>query len=201
MIESFERDLFCFAGEIVGGVEIDVVENRKQDSGAKDISGQGNTAVHWGGYGANHKSVAYKLMSLPSAPSNWASFAVWHYEGGMKWYWNGVEVNSASVWSPMKNSIYFSTEVNESTGWAGPDMPSYGSVESPEGYIDIDYCGFWELVATPASGASDMKEAPSDGGAKWKEVEELKERVDVLERRLVMEVAELKGLVRSLLHK
>lgn len=190
----------------MGGVEIDVVENRKQDSAGRDISGQGNTAVHWGGYGANHKSVAYKLMSLPSAPSNWASFAVWHYEGGMKWYWNGVEVNSASVWSPMKNSIYFSTEVNESTGWAGPDMSSYGPIESPEGYIDIDYCGFWELVATPAIGAADVEEGANtkeagDGGVKLKEVEELKERVDVLERRLAMEVAELKELVRSLLQK
>lgn len=196
-------------GEILGGVEIDVVENRKVDSGGNDLSKQGNTAVHWGGYGANHKSVAYKLMALPDEPSKWATFAVWHFQGGMKWYWNGKEVNSAAVWSPMKNSLYFSTEVNESTGWAGSDLVSYGALADPEGYIEIDYCGFWEQLAVATKEMVPKMVLPEDEArqlrAKLREVEEqgskmvsvLQERVDLLERRLVMELAELKELVQS----
>lgn len=132
-------------GEIKGGVEIDVVEHRGKDGNRADISHQGNTAVHWGGYGANHRSVAYKQMNLPDASSAWASFGLLHEPGGMKWYWNGREVNSCNVWTPMPNSLYFSTEVNESGGWAGQDMGSYGPLESPAGYIEVDHCGFWEL--------------------------------------------------------
>lgn len=131
-------------GEIQGGVEVDVVEHRGKDSGSKDVSHQGNTAVHWGGYGANHRSVAYKQMNLPVACTTWATYGLLHEPGGMKWYWNGREVNSANVWSPMPNSMYFSTEVNESGGWAGQDLSSYGPIESPAGWIEIDHCGFWE---------------------------------------------------------
>ncbi|KAG0570571.1 hypothetical protein KC19_6G171500 [Ceratodon purpureus] len=135
-------------GEIQGGVEIDVVEHRGKDGNRADVSRQGNTAVHWGGYGAHHRSVAYKQMNLPDAPSAWAKFGLLHEPGGMKWYWNGREVNSCHVWSPMPNSIYFSTEVNESGGWAGQDLSSYGPLENPTGYIEVDYCGFWELASS-----------------------------------------------------
>ena len=132
-------------GEIKGGIEIDVVEHRGKDGSGVDISRQGNTAVHWGGYGAHHRSVAYKQMNLPDAPLAWMKFGLLHEPGGIKWYWNGREVNSCNVWSPMPNSIYFSTEVNESGGWAGQDLSSYGPLENPTGYIEVDYCGFWEL--------------------------------------------------------
>lgn len=138
-------------GEIQGGVEVDVVEHRGKDGSGADVSRQGNTAVHWGGYGAHHKSVAYKQMNLPDAPSAWAKFGLLHQPGGMKWYWNGREVNSCKVWSPMPNSLFFSTEVNESGGWAGQDLSSYGPLESPAGWIEVDYCGFWELRDREAS--------------------------------------------------
>lgn len=137
------------AGEIVGGVEIDVVEHRMVDTWGNALSTQGNIAVHWGGYGNHHKSVAFTVMVLPDEPWQWATFGVWHFEGGIRWFWNDVEVKSARVWSPVKNSIYFSTEVGQSHGWAGPDMLSYGTVDTPQGYIEIDYCGFWEEEDAP----------------------------------------------------
>nr|PNR59964.1 hypothetical protein PHYPA_002756 [Physcomitrium patens] len=132
-------------GQIDGGIEIDVVEHRAKDGSSADVSSHGNTAVHWGGYGANHRSVAFKLMRLPDTPSEWATYGLLHEPGGLKWYWNGKEVNSARVWSPMPNGIYFSTEVNESGGWAGQDLSSYGPIDNPAGYIEVDYCGFWQL--------------------------------------------------------
>lgn len=132
-------------GSILGGLEIDVVEHRQESNGSVDISRLGSTALHWGGYAANHTSVGYKLMSLPTEPWEWATFAVWHSEGAIRWFWNGVEVGREAVWSPVKTMILFSTEVGPSTGWAGGDMKDYGSVDEPEGYIEIDYCGFWEL--------------------------------------------------------
>lgn len=146
-------------GEIVGGIEVDVVEHRGKDGNGVDISRQGNTAVHWGGYGAHHRSVAYKQMGLPDAPSAWATFGLLHEPGGMKWYWNGREVNSANVWSPMPNSLYFSTEVNESGGWAGQDLSSYGPLENPAGWIEIDHCGFWELTDRESDNISQLSAA------------------------------------------
>ncbi|KAG0588995.1 hypothetical protein KC19_2G283900 [Ceratodon purpureus] len=182
-------------GKVVGGVEVDVVENRKVDGGGNDISAQGNTAVHWGGYGANHRSSAYKLMALPGPPSVWATFGVLHFEGGMRWYWNGKEVNSVGVWTPMKNSIYFSTEVNESGGWAGNDLSSYGPVDNPAGYIEVDYTGFWEQVSESSQLSEDAEALLYRDSAK--EMKSLQERVDHLERRLAVELAELKELVQS----
>lgn len=140
-------------GKVDGGVEVDVVENRKVDGAGNNISGQGNTAVHWGGYGANHRSSAFKLVALPGEASEWATFGVLHLEGGMRWFWDGKEVNSVGVWTPMKNSIYFSTEVNESGGWAGNDLASYGPLNDPAGYIEVDYTGFWEQVSEDADHA------------------------------------------------
>lgn len=176
-------------GEVVGGVEVDVVENRKVDGGGNDISREGNTAVHWGGYGGNERSSAFKLMALPAEPSAWATFGVLHLEGGMKWYWNGTEVNSVGVWTPMKNSIYFSTEVNESGGWAGNDLASYGPVDDPAGYIEVDYTGFWEQ-------ASEDHAAILDRGSAT-EMNPFHERADHLER---MELAEVKERVASATH-
>nr|PNR46427.1 hypothetical protein PHYPA_013546 [Physcomitrium patens] len=148
-------------GEIVGGIEVDVVEHRAKDSGGNDISTQGSTAVHWGGYGANHRSSAYKLMNLPVASSAWATFGVLHQPGGLKWYWNGKEVNSVAMWSPMPNSLFFSTEVNESGGWAGDDLSSYGPISNPEGYIEIDYCGFWLQCTSHSLSSTTSYEDPT----------------------------------------
>ena len=173
-------------GEILGGVEVDVVENRLVDGSGNDVSGKGNTAVHWGGYGANHRSRAYKLMALPAASSAWATYGVLHLEGGMRWFWNGKEVNSVGVWTPMKNSIYFSTEVNESGGWAGKDLNSYGPVDDPEGFIEVDYTGFWEQVTDSSPSSEDGETLDQDSAKGMIPLQE--------HQRLAMELAELKEL-------
>lgn len=47
------------------------------------------------------------------------------------------------MWFLMFNLLFFLIEVNESGGWVGDDLLSYGLIFNLEGYIEIDYCGFW----------------------------------------------------------
>jgi hypothetical protein len=92
----------------------------------------------------------------------------------------------------MKNSIYFSTEVNESGGWAGNDLASYGPVDDPAGYVEVDYTGFWEQAS------EDHALILERGSAT--EINPFPERADHLERRLAMELAEVKEHVASATH-
>ncbi|BBN10921.1 hypothetical protein MPTK1_5g07570 [Marchantia polymorpha subsp. ruderalis] len=141
------------AGTIPGGVEVDVVEHRKMDGQRHSIDHMGNTSTHWSGYGKNHQSAAYKEISMPWGSGNWCTYGVLHEASGIRWYWDGRLVNQTIVNSPTPAHMYFSTEVNESGGWAGLDMSSYGTKSNPEGYIECCQVSFWSQVSGSASGS------------------------------------------------
>jgi targeting protein for Xklp2 len=153
-------------GLIPGGIEVDVVEHRGFNATNNDISTIGVTTMHWGGYGAHHHSAGYRESSLPTSNCDtWATYGVLHMPGGLRWFWNGAEVNSVPIWSSRSNFLYFSTEVNESGGWAGTDMSSYGTLADPAGYVEVDHCGFWEVQSSspsPLASLSDSHEQPHE---------------------------------------
>ncbi|KAL2608484.1 hypothetical protein R1flu_027057 [Riccia fluitans] len=150
-------------GTIPGGIEIDVVEHRLMDGSRKRIDHIGNTATHWSGYGKNHQSAAYKEINIPNGGDHWCTYGVLHDASGIKWYWDGRLVNQTIVNSSTPAHIYFSTEVNESGGWAGMDMSSYGTRAHPAGYVECCRVGFWTLSqVTAESGTNHLLQKPED---------------------------------------
>lgn len=132
-------------GCINRGIEIDVCEHRLCDDKGSALHQSFNTAVHYGGYGGNHKSCGWKVMSLPGACETWTVFGCLHDEHGIRWYVNGQEVNRANVHSPVPLHIYYSTEVTPGPCWSGKCCPkSYGAKDSPAGYVDVNWCGHWK---------------------------------------------------------
>ncbi|CAM6095818.1 unnamed protein product [Calypogeia fissa] len=141
-------------GLIPGGIEVDVIEHRLMDGSRKNIDFMGNTATHWDGYGDKHQSAAYSDIWLPKGSGNWCTYALLHDETGTKWYWDGRLVNQSVVHSPTPAHIYFSTEVNESGGWAGNDMSTYGNRDNPAGYIEVKEVQYWSKVGASSGQAT-----------------------------------------------
>lgn len=139
------------------GVEIDIVEHRDVNQSGVDISNQVNSALHWDGYGANHKSVTSGLRGAGLA-SGFHTYAVEWTPAYKKFYIDGAylyTVNDSVATHPVppeapvsQRSQYFmlSTEIQDAS-WAG-SIPAggYGSPATSDSTMIVDYVRVYQLA-------------------------------------------------------
>ncbi len=151
------------------GVEVDIVEHHtagwRQPNNSSSVSNSINTALHWDGYGANHK-VAGKVTSIPNLyDGEFHTYAAEWLPDGYKLFVDGVEIwdtrdNSASdgndtagIVSQVAQFIILSSEVQDNT-WVGM-IPSggyglRGAASNPT--MEVDWVRVSQLAAVPEPG-------------------------------------------------
>ncbi len=135
------------------GTEIDIVEHRAVNGDNKDISGKYVSAVHWDGYGTDHKQV-----STVHAPDPGVGNGTWHTYG-LKWSSEGYEFfyDDKSLWvtttaiSARPEYMILSSEVRNAN-WAGT-IPTggYGPLGTSTTNVQVDYVHVYEAVPEPAA--------------------------------------------------
>jgi beta-glucanase (GH16 family) len=147
----------------LAGTEIDIVEHRDVDwYNAHDISGQGNSTIHWDGYGTNHKSVTGGLQGTGLGGS-FHLYAMEWTPDFQKFYIDGVNTftvyNSTATYptppeAPVSHRSEFfmlSSEVLNNN-WAGV-IPAggFGSKATSDSVMIVDYVRVYQTSpATPA---------------------------------------------------
>ena len=103
------------------GMEIDIFEHRKYDSNRKDISGLVNHALHWDGYGDQHKNVA----TDSPIKDGFNIFGLEWSKNKYQFFINGVKVWEVSPVTAKPLHLIFSTEVQYELGWTQPLLKEY----------------------------------------------------------------------------
>jgi len=121
------------------GVEIDIFEHRHSDRKGNNISGGGDSALHWDGYGASHKKRVIEYNDV-GADSGFHSY-------GFLWTTNQycVYVDDKLVWSvdgPISRKpefIRLTSEVDRSD-WSGKEpKDGYGNLAASTNKMLVDY--------------------------------------------------------------
>ncbi len=120
------------------GTEIDVVELLPADCKARH-------AIHWNGYGANHKKNFFVPRNCNISPGAWHVYSLeWtpdHYrffvDGTLSW-------ETKTAISNRSEFLVMSTEIWELSGWAGKIPPGgYGSAASSTNIAEFDYVRYY----------------------------------------------------------
>ncbi|WP_432797476.1 glycoside hydrolase family 16 protein [Poriferisphaera sp. WC338] len=130
------------------GNEIDIIEYRG--------NGKSNNAVHWNGYGSNHRSWANEIPTHVVNPSDgqYHVYGLEWTEDQLKFYLDGTlryTMTNPEVVSETREAIYFSSEVMTS-GFAGAiptgGYGAKGEAENP--MMSVDYFRYY-AVPEPTS--------------------------------------------------
>ncbi len=122
------------------GEEIDIVEHRVVDQNKKDVSNLLIQTIHWGGYGANHKSSSFQRNNT-GINTGYHIYALEWTENAYIMYLDGVETHrwdrtgNVPV-SQTKEYIILSCEARNGS-WAG-SIPDEG-YKKDECYMLVDY--------------------------------------------------------------
>lgn len=150
----------------VAGAEIDIAEHRAVNATGIDISAQFSSAVHWDGYGDDHKSVTSGLTPTPPGPS---LSGTWHVYG-LLWTASGYSVflDGRLLWatssgvSQRGELIRLTSEVQDAA-WAGTiPAEGYGSIDESATRMDVDWVRVWQQPPVVAIGDASASEG-ADG--------------------------------------
>lgn len=130
------------------GSEMDIVEHRRANKTNSDISGFVQSAVHWDGYGPQHK----QTNDFPAGSGLGAGFHTY----GLLWDRSrqNFSIDGVTVFRPMvghsdrSEIILLSSEVNGAT-WAGRIPPGgYGDLMASTNKMVVDYVRYYAPVTT-----------------------------------------------------
>ena len=132
-------------GALKSGVEVDIMEFRARDQFDNDVSDLGHMAVHWGGYGKDHRTINSYYSSGSKILGEWGVYGVEWTESGYDFY-----VNDELVWkvrnavSGVGEQIRLTCE-SKSGGWAGhiPVLKVDDDSEVNIG-IQVDWVKVWK---------------------------------------------------------
>jgi beta-glucanase (GH16 family) len=131
------------------GVEIDVTEHRATDDTGAGVANRYNTALHWDGYGANHKTVGH--LNGPVAGlgnGSWHTYGLLWEPDGYTFYVDDVAMwSKTSPVSAAPEYLLLSSEVQDGS-WAG-DIPAggYGSLAASTTNMEVDYVHVYSVSA------------------------------------------------------
>ncbi|CAN5569227.1 hypothetical protein BH09VER1_BH09VER1_30990 [soil metagenome] len=158
------------------GTEPDIMEHRVVDNVGMDLSNGIDSALHWDGYAATHKSVTSGVRGAGLA-TGYHTYAMEWTPDFQKFYIDGTYLytitNSTNTdpvpplapISHISEFFYLSTEILTGS-WAG-NIPAggYGSLATSTTKMDVDYVRVYQNApATPAAPVN-LTVAPS--GANW----------------------------------
>ena len=136
------------------GVEIDVTEHRATDDTGAGITDRYNTALHWDGYGANHKTVGH-LNGPVSGLGNgsWHTYGLLWEPDGYTFYVDDVPMwTKTSPVSAAPEYLLLSSEVQDNS-WAGfIPAAGYGSLAASTTNMQVDYVHVYALAVPEPTG-------------------------------------------------
>jgi len=166
------------------GTEPDIAEHRAVDAAGNNISDGVNSALHWDGYGANHKSASSGVRGA-GLSSGYHTYAMEWTPDFQKFYIDGAylyTINNAPETSPpqppastvsaiapvsrVSEFLYLSTEILNNN-WAG-NIPAggYGSLATSTTRMDVDYVRVYQNGPATPPAPVNVTVAPS--GTAWK---------------------------------
>lgn len=118
-----------------GAMEIDIIEHLTEWG-----PGRNNVAMHWDGYGSNHKSWGTSHVYFGPTPDGWHVFGLLWEPGKLTWYIDGkkvVEYENERV-SNAPGYIKLNTQMG---GWATKDVDDASLPDT----FKVDYVRVWQL--------------------------------------------------------
>lgn len=118
-----------------GGMEIDIMEILCEWG-----RGRNNAAVHWDGYGKDHKSWGSSHLYFGPTPDDWHAFGLLWEPGKLTWYIDGKKVcefEDEAV-GTVPNYLILCIQMGR---WATKDIDD----ASLPDYFEIDYVRAWQL--------------------------------------------------------
>lgn len=116
----------------VDGAEIDIFEKPW-------LTDHINCAIHWDGYGSDHKSEGRKLEA-PGVSKGWHTFGLWWSDDAYIFYVDGREVWRTSAGGVCKEPLYIKLS-DEIGSWAGKIQDA----KLPDRFL-VDYVRVYDLV-------------------------------------------------------
>jgi beta-glucanase (GH16 family) len=135
------------------GTETDIVEHRAVNVNDNDIRHRYASAVHWDGYGADHKQIADTYSGLAGMGNDsWHTFGLLWSPAGYSFYyddkllWRAIDAISARP-----EYMILSSEVRDA-GWAGHiPIDGYGSLATSVTNMQVDYVRVYQSVPEPST--------------------------------------------------
>ena len=134
------------------GTEIDIVEHRTVNASNTDISGRYVSAIHWDGYGAEHKQASNVWPSQSGLGNDsWHTYAVNWSPTGYDFYFDDKLLGSVTqAVSARPEYLILSSEVRDAY-WAGMvPTAGYGSLATSTTKMEVDYVHVYAAVPEPA---------------------------------------------------
>ena len=129
------------------GTEVDIVEHRRQDKSGVDINNNGQTNIHWDGYGRNHKTTGSTLYGT-GLDSGWHTYTMEWTDDYQKFYVDDRLVwtfNNTNAISKHSEFLILSSEVDDKVwAWRIPE-DGYGSVTSSTTQMKVDWVRVYQL--------------------------------------------------------
>jgi beta-glucanase (GH16 family) len=133
------------------GTETDIVEHRAVNSNDNDIRNRYVSAVHWDGYGADHKQVANTYSGLTGMGNDsWHTFGLLWSPAGYSFYYDDTLLWTVTdAISARPEYMILSSEVRNAN-WAG-HIPAegYGSLATSVTNMQVDYVHVYQSVPEP----------------------------------------------------
>jgi beta-glucanase (GH16 family) len=134
------------------GTEIDIVEHRAVNNSNNDVRSRYVSAIHWDGYGADHKQTARTHGPLDTLGNgSWHTYAVHWSPAGYDFYFDDVYLWSVTqAISARPEYMILSSEVRDGH-WAGTvPAAGYGSFATSTTDVQVDYVRAYTAVPEPA---------------------------------------------------
>jgi beta-glucanase (GH16 family) len=137
------------------GVEIDVAEHRATDDTGANVADRFNTALHWDGYGANHRTVGHLNGPVGGLGNgSWHTYGLLWKPDGYTFYIDDVPMwTKTSPVSAAQQYLLLSSEVQDNS-WAG-NIPAggYGALAASTTNMQVDYVHVYALPVPEPTGA------------------------------------------------
>lgn len=118
-----------------GAMEIDILEHLTEWG-----PGRNNVALHWDGYGANHKAWGTSHIYFGATPDGWHAFGLLWEPGKLTWYIDGKKV--AEYANERVSNVPSYLKLNtQMGGWATKDV----DLSKLPDYFKADYVRVWQL--------------------------------------------------------
>lgn len=128
------------------GAEVDIIEHRAVNQGGDDLNAIYATAVHWDGYGDDHKDDGSDLLTYKESLTGvWHTWAVLWTDSGYEFYLDGKKYwSTEGGLSKRSEHLRLTCEVSDGD-WAGsiPDG-GFGSLETSKTKLDVDWVRVWQ---------------------------------------------------------
>jgi beta-glucanase (GH16 family) len=137
-------------GKLIGdtrtaGTEIDITEHRLQDNSGKMIDRTSNSALHWDGYGADHKQRTHTGQSPTSLNDSWHTYAVLWTPDQYIFYIDGKEHwRTDTALSAAPEYLLLTCEISDML-WSGkPPAEGYGPFNTSPYGMEVDWVRVWQ---------------------------------------------------------